>query len=66
MIKNRLVAAGTKPFTEAILIDLTDISAKDRIQLIYFENNNAAFFAKHIVLIEGDSDIILFPHIVVF
>jgi hypothetical protein len=52
-----------KPFTKACPVELTGISPRDEFQIICFENNNAAFFAKRIVLVEGDSDLIAFPHI---
>lgn len=39
------------------------MTAKDQFQIICFENNNAAFFAETVVLVEGDSDFLLFPHI---
>ena len=39
------------------------LAAKDAFQVICFENNNAAFFSKCVVLVEGDSDMIVFPHI---
>jgi predicted ATP-dependent endonuclease of OLD family len=52
-----------KPFTKALHVDLTNIKPKDEFQIICFENNSAAFFAKKIVLVEGDSDYIVFPHI---
>jgi putative ATP-dependent endonuclease of OLD family len=56
-------ADATKPFTSAVPIDLTGMGARDEFQIICFENNNAAFFAKKVVLIEGDSDQIALPHI---
>jgi len=52
-----------KPFTRLIPIDLSEISAKDQFQLICYENNNAAFFANTVVLVEGDSDLLVLPHI---
>lgn len=54
-----------KPFAVATPVNLTDLEPKDEFQLICFENNNAAFFAKKVVLVEGDSDVIAFPHIAV-
>lgn len=54
---------GSKPYTKALHVDLTGIAEKDEFQIICFENNSAAFFAKRIVLVEGDSDYIAFPHI---
>ena len=53
----------SKPFTKACPVELTGISPRDEFQIICFENNNAAFFAKRIVLVEGDSDLIVLPHI---
>src|SRR3990172_3372424 len=52
-----------KPFTKACPVELNGISPRDEFQIICFENNNAAFFAKRIVLVEGDSDLIVLPHI---
>ncbi|MBV7364217.1 AAA family ATPase [Actinomycetaceae bacterium TAE3-ERU4] len=39
------------------------IGLKDAYQLIKYENNEAAFFAQSIVLVEGDSDSMTFPHL---
>jgi hypothetical protein len=52
-----------KPFTSAIAVDVSGMGAKDQFQIICFENNNAAFFANTVVLVEGDSDYLLLPHI---
>lgn len=52
-----------KPFTQVRPVDLSDMTAKDQFQIICFENNNAAFFADTVVLVEGDSDYLLMPHI---
>jgi putative ATP-dependent endonuclease of the OLD family len=52
-----------KPFTQATPVQLDDLAPKDEFQLICFENNNAALFAKKVVLVEGDSEVIVFPHI---
>lgn len=52
-----------KPFTQVQPVDLSDMTAKDQFQIICFENNNAAFFADTVVLVEGDSDYLLMPHI---
>lgn len=53
----------SKPFTGALHVDLTGVKPKDEFQIICYENNSAAFFSKRIVLVEGDSDYIAFPHI---
>mgnify|MGYP001215881066 CR=1 FL=1 len=56
-------AVAPKPFTQVRPVDLSDMNAKDQFQIICFENNNAAFFADIVVLVEGDSDYLLMPHI---
>ncbi len=40
-----------------------DLGAKETFQLICYENNSAAFFARKIVLVEGDSDVLALKHI---
>ena len=57
------VAIASKPFTQVQPVDLSNITARDQFQIICFENNNAAFFANTVVLVEGDSDYLLMPHI---
>jgi putative ATP-dependent endonuclease of OLD family len=52
-----------KPVGECMPVDLTDIREKDKFQIISFESSNLAFFSKKIVLVEGDSELIVFPHI---
>jgi len=56
-------AIAPKPFTQVQPVDLSDMTAKDQFQIICFENNNAAFFADTVVLVEGDSDYLVMPHI---
>ena len=56
-------AGVSKPFTKACHVDLEGINPRDEFQIICFENNSAAFFAQRVVLVEGDSDFIAFPHI---
>jgi putative ATP-dependent endonuclease of the OLD family len=56
-------ATAPRPFTQVQTIDLSDMNAKDQFQIICFENNNGAFFADTVVLVEGDSDYLLMPHI---
>jgi putative ATP-dependent endonuclease of OLD family len=55
--------AGQKPISICKHIDISDISKRDKFQLISFESSNHAFFSKHIVLVEGDSELIVFPHL---
>lgn len=55
--------APAKPYSKAFPVDLArDIPAKDAFQILCYENNNVAFFANEVVLVEGDSDIIAFKH----
>lgn len=56
-------AIAPGPFTQVQPVDLSDMNARDQFQIICFENNNAAFFADTVVLVEGDSDYLLMPHI---
>jgi putative ATP-dependent endonuclease of OLD family len=57
-LSKTLPADGSKPFSAAVPVDLSGLGARDEFQIICFENNNAAFFAKKVVLVEGDSDVI--------
>jgi predicted ATP-dependent endonuclease of OLD family len=54
---------AAKPFTQVQPVDLSDMKSKDQFQIICFENNNAAFFADTVILVEGDSDYLVMPHI---
>lgn len=49
---------------EVVNLDLrSNLSEKDALQLICHENNEAALFARAIVLVEGDSDAVVLPHL---
>jgi hypothetical protein len=61
--KTSEAAIAPRPFTRVQVVDLSDMTAKDQFQIICFENNNAAFFSDTVVLVEGDSDYLLMPHI---
>lgn len=39
------------------------LSARDAFQIVCHENNEAALFSRKVVLVEGESDVIVFPHI---
>ena len=52
-----------RPYGTTRSIDLTDIGEKDKFQIISFESSNQAFFSDKIVLVEGDTEIILLPHL---
>ena len=60
--KDRSLGMAT-PCTKAHPVDLTGIDPKDEFQIVCFENNSAALFARRVVLVEGDSDYIVFPHV---
>jgi putative ATP-dependent endonuclease of the OLD family len=61
---SKLQEAGQKPYGYVRYLDfLKDISAKDAFQLLCYENNSAALFAKKVLLVEGDSDFIYLKHI---
>ncbi len=55
---------GKSPVAEAFHIDLVDMGAREQLQLIGYENNNVALFYDRVVLVEGDSDLMVFPHLV--
>ena len=57
------LGADQKPVGVCKHIDVNDITEKDKFQLISFESSNHAFFSRHIVLVEGDSELIVFPHL---
>jgi putative ATP-dependent endonuclease of the OLD family len=44
--------SAEKPFSAAAPVDLTGLAPKDEFQIICYENNSAAFFAKRIVLVD--------------
>lgn len=51
------------PTAKAYPIDLSDLTQKDQFQLIRQENNDAGFFCDDVLLVEGDSDHIVVPHV---
>jgi putative ATP-dependent endonuclease of OLD family len=52
-----------KPFAEALWVDLSSLDNKSRFQVISYETNNTAFFSDSVVLVEGDSELVIMPHI---
>jgi len=62
-IKIKRQSEKENPFSTANYIDLTEMKYKDKFQLISFETSNNAFFSNKIVLVEGDSELIVLPHI---
>lgn len=53
----------TPPTSRTCVIDLSDMDARDQFEIITHENNEAAFFANSVLLVEGPSDHLLLPHI---
>ncbi|MEU2207585.1 AAA family ATPase [Streptomyces hygroscopicus] len=51
------------PASRTFVIDLSDMDARDQFEIITHENNEAAFFATSVLLVEGPSDRTLIPHI---
>lgn len=45
------------------MVDLSEIDARDQFEIITHENNEAAFFASSVLLVEGPSDRTLLTHI---
>jgi predicted ATP-dependent endonuclease of OLD family len=62
-IKIKKVVDEIKPYAKAMSINLDTMGEKDKFQLISFETSNQAFFSNKIVLVEGDSELIVLPHI---
>jgi len=56
-------SAGSKPKSTCAFINLDSLSEKDKFQIISFETSNLAFFSQKIVLVEGDCDLIVLPHL---
>jgi putative ATP-dependent endonuclease of OLD family len=55
-------AVAHKPFTKAHCVDLSGLDDKSRFQIISYETNNNAFFYNKVVLVEGDSELLVLPH----
>jgi predicted ATP-dependent endonuclease of OLD family len=58
-----LDAAGKPHGAKVNPVSLADEKDRDAFQLICHENNSAGFFATKVVLVEGDSDAVVFPHL---
>lgn len=62
-IKIKKVTDMPKTYSKAMAINLGHMGEKDKFQIISFETSNHAFFSDKIVLVEGDSELIVLPHI---
>ena len=54
--------ADPKPVAKVIQVDLSHWEYRDLFQIVSFETSNNAFFAKRVLLVEGDSDLLVLPH----
>ena len=60
----KISKAGCTPYTEITPVDLgTSESDRDAFQIIRHEHNEIAFFARAVVLVEGDSDAVVLTHL---
>ncbi|MCX4834418.1 AAA family ATPase [Streptomyces sp. NBC_01016] len=55
--------ARRPPASRTCVVDLADMNARDQFEIITHENNEAAFFANSVLLVEGPSDRTLVSHI---
>jgi putative ATP-dependent endonuclease of OLD family len=51
------------PFAEVDTVAIDSLPIKSAFQIICHENNNIGFFAKTVVLVEGDSDALIFTYL---
>lgn len=51
------------PASRTCVVDLSEMDARDQFEIITHENNEAAFFASSVLLVEGPSDRTLIAHI---
>jgi energy-coupling factor transporter ATP-binding protein EcfA2 len=51
------------PTSRTCVVDLSDLDARDQFEIITHENNEAAFFANSVLLVEGPSDHFLVPYL---
>jgi hypothetical protein len=55
---------GAAPFSRLVSVDLDrDLDARDEFQILCYENNNVAFFANRVLLVEGESDVAALKHL---
>ena len=65
-VKLQKISAGSggASMVRALPLDFRQhLSARDAFQIVCHENNEAALFSRKVVLVEGESDVIVFPHI---
>lgn len=63
LAKSTDVEDGAAPITRALPIRLTSVDEKSKFQLITYETSATAFFCGAVVLVEGDSDFLVLPHL---
>ena len=62
-MEKKIRESDMPPCSKCLPINLDNVSVKDSFQLISYETSNSAFFSSKIVLVEGDSELIVLPHI---
>ena len=62
-IKMTKETAIPKPATKRVQLDLSHWEYRDLFQIVSFETSNSAFFSGKIILVEGDSELIVLPHV---
>ncbi|WP_079046069.1 ATP-dependent nuclease [Carbonactinospora thermoautotrophica] len=63
LVKRHDPVYGAKPFTQAHPVDVTGMGVKDLFQVVCHENNAAGFFSDVVLLVEGDSDLLVVSHL---
>ncbi|WOH20513.1 AAA family ATPase [Paenarthrobacter sp. GOM3] len=56
-------AGGLSKVSEAFPVNVTQMNEREAFQIICHENNESAFFSNAVVLVEGESDAVVFPHL---
>ncbi len=63
IVKQPGETATSRPFSTAFPIDLTEVDQRSRFHIISYDTSNQAFFFSTVLLVEGMSDHLLFPHL---
>lgn len=61
--KAPVAGGGLSKCSEAFPVNLSEMNEREAFQIICHENNESAFFSNAVVLVEGESDAIVFPHL---
>lgn len=60
--KAPVAGGGLSNSSDAFPINVTEMNEREAFQIICHENNESAFFSSAVVLVEGESDAVVFPH----